>query len=230
MSDGLRLMIFDNTDVRGWTKQIKDAAPDPVDNVIDGLGIEVGLTHSWLAGGWLYRQFGRFDHTQGFASWVTALQWLCSIEPERQIDEIQFWGHGSPGGAWMHGEVLTKNAFTDSIYGPLLQRLKTRITDDSLIWFRSCSIFCGQVGHEFATSWVKNLGCRIAAHTHIVHAFQSGLYCVDPGRKPWWSKKEGIKEGTVDRPTAIKWGLPWTPRTILALQSNLPNWASDEDY
>jgi len=218
-------MIYDNTDISGWTKQLKEYTPDPIDDLIDEMDLQLGLTHSWMAGGWLYRQFGRFDHVAGFSSWADALQWLCEIEPEKQIDEIQYWGHGSPGKVWMNGQVLTKHAFDTTVYGELLMRLKTRLTDESLVWLRCCSVFHGAKGHEFAKVWTEKLGCNVAAHTFIIHLFQSGLYALRPGEEPYWPLEEGLNEGTAEEPLSLRWGMLWSPHTILALQSRLPRWA-----
>lgn len=222
---GLRIMIYDNTDIKGWTRQLKEHTPDNVDELIDELDISLGLTHTWITGGWLYRQFGRFDHTKGFSSWVDALTWLNEIDPEEKISEIQFWGHGLPGGVWLNGQILHRNSFNTVLYGDLLLQLRERMTPESLIWFRSCSIFASQKGHDFAKAWSNFMQCRIAAHTYIVHVFQSGLHCIRPGQEPWWPLEEGIKAGTVDRPEKIKVGWLWSPNTILALQSHLPKWA-----
>lgn len=233
MSDGLRVMIYDKTDIKGWTEELKKAIPGDLDDqFIDENDIKFGLTHSWMAGGWLYRKFGRFDHVAGFDNWDDALEWLCDLEPEKQIDEVQYWGHGSPGKVWMKGRHLNKHSFTDATYayGEQLRKLKTRLHEDSLIWFRCCSVFCAQAGHDFAKVWTENLGCRVAAHTFIIGPWQAGLYCLKPDHEPWWSKIEGINEGTADKPESFRWSMPWSPRGIPAIWSRLPSWAGPPPY
>jgi len=228
MSDGLRVMIYDNTDVKGWTEELKKLTPDGIDGIIDDLDIQLGLSHSWLVGGRLYRAFGRFDHVKGFASWGDALEWLCNLEPEKSIDEIQFWGHGSPGKVWINGRPLHKDSPAEGPFVEHLQRLKTRLHEDSLLWLRCCSIFCAQAGHDFAKAWTQHFGCRIAAHTFIIGPWQAGLYCMKPGVEPWWSKFEGINEGTPRAPKSLRWSMPWCPRGIPAFKSRLPAWAGPD--
>lgn len=227
--DGLRIMIYDETDVRTWASyatKLKDHTPDAVDNVLDhaveNLDIELGLTHSWWAGGKLFRLLRRFDHTRGFNNWPAALEWIANLEPEHSIKEIQFWGHGSPGRAWIHNRPLTASSFEHKPHRDPLMRIKTRLTEDSLIWFRTCSTFAGTRGHAFAKTWADNLGCRIAAHTHIIGLWQGGLHSIKPNENPQWPDTEGIKDGTPDKIKSMLWSRPWTPNTIFGLRSTLP--------
>lgn len=218
-------MVYDNTDVRGWSESLKKVTPDPIDSLIDDLDIELGLTHSWWAGGRLFRRVRRLDHMHGFDTWGKALAWLATVESDKPIREIQFWGHGSPGKVWIKAKPMTKHAFEDpAFFGPLMQ-IRDRLTDDALIWFRTCATFCATRGREFATEWASQMNCRVAAHTYNIHAFQSGLHSLGPGETPRWPDTEGIAEGTPDRPLALRWSVPWASNTIFALRSTLPrNW------
>jgi hypothetical protein len=230
--DGLRLMIYDTTDKHTWKRYLADAkehTPDVIDDIIDDViehsDIELGLTTTWRLGGWMYRKLRTIDHVGGFNNWPEALEWAADVEPDRPIKEIQYWGHGSPGKAWMGRKTLTKNAFEPGTNRDALMRIKTRLTEDSLIWFRTCSMFSGDRGHDFAKVWADNMQCRIAAHTYIIGPFQSGLHSLGPGEEPKWPRTEGIAEGTPKRILKGRWSMPWSPNTILALQSHKPeNW------
>jgi hypothetical protein len=226
-AQGLRIMVYDSSDVRGWTNAIRAWAPTVADNFLDATDINVGLTSTWMSGGWVYRQFGRFDYVKGFSNWLDALSWLGTVGEDRPIAEIQYWGHGGPGRVWMNGQSLHVHTFDASIYGPTLRRLRTRLRPDSLIWFRTCSTFAADKGKVFATMWAKRMGCNIAGHTFIVHMIQAGLYCIRSGESAWWPADEGIV-GPPEAPTKSKWGSVMSPRWILATRSTLPSWAYND--
>jgi len=125
-------------------------------------------------------------------------------------DEIQFWGHGQPGRPLMADMPLTQTFAL--AFSALLNK-------DSLVWFRMCSVWYGSKGIEFANQVVRNLGCRVAGHTHVTgFPRQSGLYSVRPGQNaediiplypdgPEWDKLKSGRE---------------QPRTIKALEMSIP--------
>jgi hypothetical protein len=212
---GLRLMIYDTTDVKR-TFSLPSLGPDA-----SNLDIDLGLSHSWFAGGLLYRGLRRLDLFKGFLSWNEALGWLSEVEPDRKIDQIQYWGHGSPGRVWMNGQALTHRAF-GSGHAPQLSRLASRLTPESLVWFRTCATFTGDQGQDFAQVWSQALNCRVAAHTFNTGVWQSGLHSIRPGELPSWSAMEGIKEGTPDAIKKIAWSMPWSTNTITCLHGEVP--------
>jgi hypothetical protein len=73
MSRPLRLVVFDATQ--------RKRAPR-------------ALGYSWQYGTHLYRALGRVDAALGARDFQQAFEWLATHEPERQIAELQFWGHG----------------------------------------------------------------------------------------------------------------------------------------
>jgi hypothetical protein len=84
---GVRTMIFDATG-RGGRGQW-------------------ALTASWVAGARLYGALGRLDHHRGVHSWAEALEYLATVGDGRQsIDEVQFWGHGLVGRAFIGRDIL----------------------------------------------------------------------------------------------------------------------------
>ena len=92
----------------------------------------------------------------------------------------------------------------------LLDDLRGKLKQDSVVWFRSCSVFHGEKGHEFAKAYRDFFNCSVAAHTYLVSTFQSGLYILDPGEAVNWSVNEG---GTKIPDDISSWD---KPHTVLA--------------
>lgn len=184
----------------------------------------LGLTHSWIAGGILYKTLGRFQHTYAAQSWEEALDWIADIEKDRPICEIQFWGHGKWGQAQIDGQPLNAHATVPGhhLY-KRLHRVKERMSGpDALWWFRTCETFGCEAGHDFAQRWSNFFGCTSAGHTYIIGPWQSGLHTLKPGDTPTWSLEEGLKRGTPAKPQEAHWSTASTPRTISCLHSRIP--------
>lgn len=176
------------------------------------------LRFSWITGGKFYSMFRSVEHYAGFLSWIEAIKWLLSVEPDKKINSIQFWGHGSPGRVWINGDFLSaRSVLASSSHRELLINLKQRLTKDSLVWFRSCNVFTGKEGHLFATTMSKFLDCTVASHTFIVGPWQSGLHTIKPGEEPTWSVEEGLGVNGEKL-----WSMPWSPNTIFCLTGKIP--------
>jgi len=173
-----RIVIYDAT----------DTSPDPE------------LKDAWRLGSQLFRAVGRFDSVYGAARWDDALSYLRGCG---RVDEVQFWGHGSPGVAWLGGKALDPR----KLEGVDVRRL---------FWFRTCASFQGARGHAFAESMSAALGCTVAAHTHNIGLWQSGLHTLRPLERPYWPKTEGTRDGKT------LWSAPWTIHTIPCLRSDIP--------
>jgi hypothetical protein len=214
-------MVYDTSDVRSTWK---------VDFNKDGnhdfaLAMELGLSHSWFAGGVLYKTLRRLDACGGFADWIEALTWVASYREDEPISEIQFWGHGSPGCVWMKNEALAhfstdwnkQSATTEALWA-----IRSRLRADSLIWFRTCSTFAGEKGQQFAKAWATGMNCRVAGHTHIIGLLQSGLRSIVPEQEPSWPSDEGILQGTPARPTRMQPSSLRAKNTITCLHGDVP--------
>ena len=221
-------MIYDNTDVKSEISQLKALFPN---DFLDKFGIDlddadlripVGLTHSWFAGGRLYKLVGAIDECRGFSNWTDALDWLANFETDRPISEIQVWGHGSPGKSWMKGEPLHRMSVLGGRHEIALRQVAERMTEDGVLWFRNCSVACGKKGQQFMTTWAEELGITIAAHTYIIGLFQSGLHALKPGQEPYWPDTEGINEGTPTKVLTCRNSVPWAPNTVFMLKSRIP--------
>ncbi len=202
---GLRLMIYDRTCVA-------KIAP-------------VGLSTAWAAGSVLYRGLHRLDAAFGATSWDEALGWLASHAPGEPIAEIQYWGHGRWGRVFIDQDVLDGSAFEPAHrLAPRLAAVRERLVPggEALVWLRTCESFGAASGHAFASRLSDGLGARVAGHTFIIGALQSGLHGLRPGHAPDWPADEGIKEGTADKPVSAHGSGVLRPRTITCFEGTVP--------
>jgi hypothetical protein len=203
--DGLRLMVYDRT-CRA------KVAP-------------VGLSTAWAAGSVLYRGLNRLDAAFGATSWDDALRWLGSYEPTRRIAEVQYWGHGRWGRVYVDKDVLDKTAFAPGHrLSSRIEALRERLVPDgeALLWLRTCEAFGAAAGHDFAARLADGLGARVAGHTFIIGALQSGLRGLLPGHRPDWPAEEGIAEGTAEKPVRAHGSGIRRPRTITCFDGAVP--------
>jgi hypothetical protein len=139
-----------------------------------------------------------------------------------KINSIQFWGHGSPGHVWIDGRTLSlKTLLPNSVHRHLLEKLKSRLHPNSVLWFRSCNVGATSEGKQFTKALAEILECKVAVHTHIVHVLQGGLHILDPREEPYWSDGEGIKINN-DKTVEMLWTMPWTKNNVFFLQSSIP--------
>jgi hypothetical protein len=166
-------------------------------------------TAGWLSTAWRAgASLGRFDRVVGVSTPAESYAAIRSAaESPGGLDEVQIWGHGSPGAPVIDGERLYTYAL-----GAALRPSPVR----SLVWFRSCAVFAGAVGQSFAAD-LAALDVRVAGHTRVIGApWQSGLYALRPGQVPHWSALDGGGSG------------PFLHHTILVTRMSLPDWAYGE--
>jgi len=197
----LRLMFFDRT--------------------CRGTGVLPGLSMAWTAGGILYGALRRIDDWRGVGSWAEGLDFLLDRSANRSIAEIQFWGHGEYGCAWVEEDKLDITALSPGhVLHDRLVTLRSRLAPGALWWFRTCGTFGTQEGHAFARAWTRFLGCRAAGHTHAINFLQSGLHLLEPGAEPHWSTDEGFAPDLpmpTGKPSSVL-----APRTITCLHCAVP--------
>jgi hypothetical protein len=200
MSRPLRLMLFDRS--------------------CRGRGLVPGLSDAWAAGGVLYRALGRIDACFGAGTWAEGLDWLVDAARARPIEEIQFWGHGEWGGAWIDEELLTAAALEPAHYlHDRLAKLRTRLVPrEARWWFRSCDVFGTRAGHELARAWTRFFGCRAAGHTHQIMVLQSGLHVLASDEEPSWPCEEGVVDGLWHADDSSM----FAPHTITCLHNRIP--------
>jgi hypothetical protein len=172
------------------------------------------LGRVWAAGARLYRTLGWIDEARGVATWREAIAWLA--ERPREIDELQYWGHGK----W--GTLLVDRVATSVAD---IAPLRAQLAPGALMWLRTCESFGADAGLDFAMRLADTLGARVAGHTFVIGYRQSGLHALAPGTRASWPADEGLAEGSPDAPTRAR-GSSWrAPRTITALTPRLPAWA-----
>ena len=201
-----KLMIYDATTIKdGW----------------DGFGND-GLAYSWFAGSRLYRWARWLDEVKGVTSWEEALDWVLEQGKDAKISQIQYWGHGSWGNVWIGKTALNKATVTkDSELHRKWAEVKKVLSDDALIWFRTCSTFGNGGGQAFARRFTDFMECKVAAHTHIIGPLQGGLHSLSPGQDIYWPQKEGVLVGDNGKESSL-WTEWKTPNTIVCLRGVLP--------
>lgn len=203
MATPLRLLVFDATQ--------RTKAP-------------LGLGLSWSAGSVLYRALGRIDASYPARDWSSALAWLANQSEQRPIAEIQYWGHGRWGRALIDRDSLDRTALNPGhrLHAGLMA-LRARLTQNALIWFRTCETLGATAGHDFAGALADFSGARVAGHTYEIAYYQSGLHVLAPGARPDWSVEEGLARGTANTPERSKHSHPAEPNTITCLTGAIPS-------
>jgi hypothetical protein len=199
---GLRLVVFDATQQKRPPR---------------------ALGYSWRYGTQLYGALGRHDGAFGARDFAEAFAWLNGYQPEQQIQELQFWGHGKWGQILIDRQPLGRELFEPShALNPAFQGFRERLAPDALIWFRTCETLGAQPGQDFASALSDVTGARVAGHTFVIGFFQSGLHCLRPGMAAHWSSSEGIARGSPEAPEAAHGSSPWAPNTITCLTGAIP--------
>ncbi len=179
-----------------------------------------GLSTAWSAGALLYRGLGRLDASFGATSWGEALDFIAKHDA---IEEIQFWGHGKWGSVVVDREHLDAAALSPGhVLYPKIEAVRAKLAPDALVWLRTCEAFGAKVGHDYAMKLADTLGARVAGHTFVIGALQSGLRGLRPGHRPDWALGEGIAEGTPENPVRAYDSSMREVRTITCLQGRVP--------
>lgn len=173
-----------------------------------GVGLsQWGLALSWRIGCFLHKLFGKLDDYHAATSWEDAFAWLESRQ--KPLLSIQYWGHGSPGTAWLAQKRLDQTQF---------KRLVTKVVPETILWFRTCSTFQGKAGYDISHYLTTLLNCTVAAHTRIIGVFQGGLHTRKPNQEPSWP----LDEGEFKDSKLAGMGLKWGPNTIICLRASVP--------
>jgi hypothetical protein len=142
----------------------------------------------------------------GVSSWGEAAeQILEAVRPGDRLTELQVWGDGGPGMPYINGKPITEQ---------FIETCRILVTSESLVWFRMCAVLFGRKGDTFVRELAKKLGCRIAAHTHVIGVWHSGLWTVAPDSLPTFDPHAGDW-------TKLESG-PFQPRTIFCARLSVP--------
>lgn len=164
------------------------------------------LRRSWQVGCALQKSLGFVDETLAASTWESAFAWLASRKAP--LTSIQYWGHGQPGQVLMARVPMRVSDW--AVVKPLLTR-------ETMVWFRTCSTFQGQAGHDFSNELTSLLDCVVAGHTRIIGPTQGGLHTRRPGEPPRWP----IDEGELPPSRVPPW-LRWGTNTIFCLKTQVP--------
>lgn len=192
----------------------------------------VGLSTVWGAGASVYRGLGRHHASQGVASWAEALAWIAGYEPDRPIEEIQYWGHGKWGVVYVANDGFGTAALAaDHLHAPAVDAVRDRLLPNgaSLVWLRTCEAFGADAGIDFAYRLAHRLRARVAGHTYVIGALQSGLRVLEPGKRPRWSSMEGLREGSPAAPKEAHTSRLLAPRTVHFMTNTFPEAWFGED-
>lgn len=165
-------------------------------------GWTIGTVSMWMR--------ERVDGMLGALSWREAFDWIRSRRRDQGlIQEVQFWGHGASGDAYINGQSLAHHI------GMNTQGL---MNPEGLFWLRTCGSFHGRRGKLFAEKLSENLDCRVAGHTFKIGLLHSGLHLLAQGERAYWPEQEGEgkKEGTTAGSGLFK------PNTIPFFVSTIP--------
>jgi hypothetical protein len=183
------------------------------------------LRKAWATGAPLYQRLGYVDAAFGAQDWVSALDWLVSRAGMGSIAEVQFWGHGKWGKAFVGSDVLDRASLgSEHALGDRLRAVRGALLPNagSLFWFRTCETFGAEAGQTFACDLADTLGCRVAGHTFVIGVWQSGLHGLYPGAMPTWSSAEGLRAGTPAEPREAYGSWWWRPHTLHFMNSATP--------
>jgi hypothetical protein len=197
-SGTINVIVYDKTNVP------PPGARTVGDRVKTAFNTHESLTFWWKVGSFLDQAVAFADYTAGAASWDEAFDGVLeAVDRESRktgkpatIASLQFWGHGSPGTAFMGGDDLGKvSVAPGGEEHPLAAKVAERMHPrQGHVWFRCCSAFQGQRGHDFARRAATTFRVPVVGHTFIIHALQSGTRVLRPEGAPDWELDEGIKK------------------------------------
>ncbi len=183
-----------------------------------------GLSPWWKLGSVMHKLMMRCDGALGTDRWDEALRWATSLArtTERQIGELQVWGHGGFGFMRLGETTLDHEALgRRSPIAAELDGFREVLLGSALVWLRCCSAFGAAAGAKFAPELAGRLHSRVAGHTYIIGGFQSGTHSISPGDAPSWSLDEGTeRRGGAVLPLESSWR---APHTISCLRPGLPD-------
>lgn len=171
----------------------------------------VGFT--WKVGAFFGRPF--FDKIIYAKNWFDCENQLKALT--EKYDEVQFWGHGSPGKIYIGGQNDPS-----SFWG----NLEKVLNKDATVWLRVCSFAHGDHGKVMMHILSEVLGARLIAHTYVIGtwASQSGMHAVDTKNNllAEWPDEEGRKENVFTSSN------PLAPNTVSAFRMFAPKKVSNK--
>jgi hypothetical protein len=214
----LRLVVWDATEVAPLRLPRVTRRED---GTAEGTG---GLSRWWRLGAGLHRGLYGADAVAPASTWDEALRFAIAASDRlgAKIAELQAWGHGGFGFMRMGDTRLDRASLAGgAALAPLVDALRDRLADDALVWLRCCSAFGAAEGRAFAPALAERLRARVAAHTFIIGAWQSGTHSVALGEAPSWPIDEGT-ERTASGAIVARVSRADAPNTVFMLRRGLP--------
>ena len=179
LNGAINVIVYDKTNVP------PPGARTVGDRVKSAFTTRESLTFWWKVGSFIDQTTTFADYAAGAATWDEAFNAvLQAVDRETRktgkpatIASLQFWGHGSPGSAFMGSEDTLDKATVapggeeHQLAAQVAQRMHPQ---HGHVWFRCCSAFQGQRGQDFAKAAAATFGVPVVGHTFIIHALQSG--------------------------------------------------------
>lgn len=165
------------------------------------------LSFLWRLGAWLALRRGIAQAAIPVSNWFDLAEALRRF---KTFDSVQVWGHGSPARPLLDGRApnAADLALLSAIVRPMVLAGGGRIP----IWvWRSCAVFSGTMGRNYAAMCTATFGCRVAGFTYNIGwrwGWQSGMHVLAPGFSPDWLATEGC--GKDGRPVWSRWRAPFT--------------------
>jgi len=117
-------------------------------------------------GAFIGKILGVYDRIYGISTWE---EFFEIINTEKDVKQVDYWGHGSSGEVYLQNTPLTLH----------LNLNKDAKLNVETIWFRTCSTLRGKSGLLFLEKVIGRLGKNVGGFTEIIWFFQSGCYLVD---------------------------------------------------
>ncbi len=155
------------------------------------------LRLSWMVWAHFQKFLGNVEEVHAAESWEDLVTWLEARAPS--LSEVQYWGHGSEGMLWLGEKSFPADGFT---------RLRGKLAQATLFWFRTCSTFKGLNGHGFAALLCNQLRCRVAGHTRVIGLQQGGLHSLRVGFKPAWPVDEDDESSNTNTVSCLAMTFP----------------------
>lgn len=170
---------------------------------------------SWKVGSKVFSPY--FDKILAVKSWDDCYAQLSQLE--EKYDEVQFWGHGTPGFIYVNKQPSTADFWLT---------LAKKLNKNAVVWLRVCSFAATSLGKTMMSQISKTLNAKLIAHTYSVGQWgcQSGARAVTPTNSAKWSSDEGVDRG--QSPFKLLPSAPWIPNTVLVLTMKPPEWATNK--
>ena len=135
----------------------------------------------------------RATHLLPVSSWDQLFRELDRIASKQKISEVQFWGHGSAGRAYIGGDALDITFMRGSTaFQSFTSKAPFMDNGTALMWFRTCSTLADNEGQLFArtlSAYFPHQDVRIAGHTSLIsdpHPWKHpNLVVFDPVDDAW---------------------------------------------